>query len=98
MVTARCVHVEDQWVSPSDFESSVGKVKSRNWKKSIAIKGVLISSFLSGLGQSHDSVQVGNQKAQMIVNRRSKLKGSRIFINADLPKEERLPLAPLRSM
>lgn len=46
----KCILSNSMWYSPIDFESLGGKVKSRNWKRSITYDNVQLGVYLSSIG------------------------------------------------
>ena len=45
-----CIFSKNSWLSPSEFESAGGKVRNRNWKKSLLHNHMSLQSCLSHLG------------------------------------------------
>ena len=52
----KCILSNSEWYSPIDFESLGGKVKSRNWKRSILHENIQLGIFLSSIGIHLDKV------------------------------------------
>ena len=59
----KCILSDTVWYSPIDFESLGGKVKSRNWKRSITYENMQLGVFLSSIGIHPDRAPSPNPGA-----------------------------------